>query len=70
MVRNDERERVRVRGGEKGCGNACGKLYVHLRGIRAIHARTGTREGKGGWVITENGNARVNDWKARSRDSR
>lgn len=35
------------RRGGKGCGNACGKLYVHLRGIRAIHARTRTREGKG-----------------------
>lgn len=30
--------------GRKGCGNACGKLYVHLCGIRTIHAKRG---GKG-----------------------
>lgn len=41
MARNDER-------GRKGCGNACGKLYVHLRGIRAIHARTRGNERGGG----------------------
>lgn len=39
---------------------------------RYMRERGGTRGGgwKGGWVITENGNARVNDWKARSRNSR
>lgn len=50
--------------GEINRGNACDKLYVHLRAIRAIHTNRTARRG----IITKNGNARVNDWKARNCD--